>query len=320
MRQFLDPFLLGIIFSVCLAYWFPELTLAFSGQLLDGIASIGIALIFFFYGVKLDLNQFKSDLANWKLHLLVQLVTFLLFPLLILPFKFLIENEYEHQIWLGFLFLAVLPSTVSSSVVMVSLAKGNISAAIFNASISGLIGVVMTPLWLSFFLTQKSSDFDLSHTYLQLFTQILVPVFIGVLLHTKLSKWANKHRFALSWFDKCIILIIIFKSFGRSFASELFSDISWLEICGVGVGVVVLFFFIYMLINRLSKMLNFSIPDQITAKFCGTKKSLVHGSVFAKILLPASLPLGIILLPIMLYHAFQLFVISFFANQYAKKN
>lgn len=52
----------------------------------------------------------------------------------------------------GRLFLATLPSTVSSSVVMVSIAGGNMAAAIFNASVSSLIGVFVTPLWMGIFL------------------------------------------------------------------------------------------------------------------------------------------------------------------------
>lgn len=50
----------------------------------------------------------------------------------------------------------------------------------------------------------------------------------------------------------------------------------------------------------------------ITAQFCGSKKSLVHGTVFAKILFPIGFPIGIIFLPLMLFHAFQIFTVSVF--------
>ncbi len=317
MRQLLDPFLIGIVFCVALAYWFSEITIESTGVVLDHIASVGIGLIFFFYGVKLNFKKMKSDLGNWKLHLLIQGITFLVFPLLILPFYKFFQSESLYYLWLGFFFLAALPSTVSSSVVMVSIGKGNIPAAIFNASISGLIGVMLTPLWLSFFIPESSSDFKLSKVYWQLLTEILLPVIFGLFFNSILGNWANRYKNALSWFDKSVILLIIFKSFGRSFQSQLFNTVEIKHIISVGIGVVALFVFVLWFSAWMSKRLHFSSEDQITAQFCGTKKSLVHGSVFAKILLPASLPLGLILLPIMVYHALQLFVIGYLANQKA---
>ena len=140
MKNFkLDKFVLFIILTVLVAYIFPDFGKEDSKIPLDLISSIGISLIFFFYGLKLSSQKIKEGLGNWKLHLLVQTTTFLVFPLLIISAKPLIQTENSEMIWLAFLFLAALPSTVSSSVVMVSMAKGNVPAAIFNASISGLI-------------------------------------------------------------------------------------------------------------------------------------------------------------------------------------
>jgi len=319
MRASFDPFLLGILISVALAYAFPQWAVSSSGEVLDQVATLGISLIFFLYGVKMNPSQMKVDLRNWKLHLTVQSITFLIFPLLILIIYFIIPIEDYFNLWLGFFFLAILPSTVSSSVVMVGLAKGNIPAAIFNASISGLIGIFISPLWLSIFISTEETSFNLSQIYNQLLLEILLPVILGLFLHRYLGSWANRNKFILSWFDKSIILLIIFKSFARSFEMDLFSSISFKHLIGVGVGVIILFVLINFFSKAISRFFKFSLEDQITTQFCGTKKSLVHGSVFAKILLPASLPLGIILLPIMLYHALQLFVISFLANTYARR-
>src|SRR5690606_39713389 len=78
--------------------------------------------------------------------------------------------------WFGVVFLAALPSTVSSSVVMVSIAKGNIPAAIFNASISSLIGVVVTPLWVGLFIASATGDFDVTDIVIKLFLQVLLQI------------------------------------------------------------------------------------------------------------------------------------------------
>lgn len=311
----IDKFIIAIIGAIALAYFFPQFGSKESGIPLDLIASIGISLIFFFYGLKLSPQQIKTGLKNWKLHVLVQLTTFLIFPLIVLAFYPFVKTENGHTVWLAFLFLAALPSTVSSSVVMVSIAKGNIPAAIFNASISGLIGIIVTPLWMGMFLHQASIDFNLGEIYLKLITEILLPVALGLVLQRYWGEFARKHSRYLTLFDKSVILLIIFKSFSASFLNNVFSVVDISSLCLIITFVFTLFYAIYFLTQYLSKRLGFCQEDRITAQFCGTKKSLVHGTVFVKILFQHSASMGIILLPIMLFHPIQIFIISFVATK-----
>ncbi|MCB4799854.1 bile acid:sodium symporter family protein [Neotamlana laminarinivorans] len=310
----IDKFVVAIIIVVLFAYLFPNA----AGDLpLNTIGSIGVSLIFFFYGLKLSPEKIKAGLKNWKLHVLVQATTFLIFPLIVLCFYPWV-NETNKTLWLGFLFLAALPSTVSSSVVMVSIAKGNITAAIFNASISGLIGVLVTPIWMGLFLNSNTADYSLVAVYKNLFLEILAPVILGLLLHRFLGSFAIKHKNYLTLFDKSVILIIIYKSFSKSFSDGIFNGLGLPMLAGVFIVAVLLFFTIYFLIGFISKQLQFNEEDKITAQFCGTKKSLVHGTVFSKILFQNASFLGIILLPVMLFHAFQILTISVIAAKKAK--
>ena len=309
----IDGFVLSIIIVIALAYLFPQWGIAASPIPLDTISAIGISLIFFFYGLKLSPEKLKAGMKNWKLHLLIQSTTFLLFPLIVLAAKPLMQTAEQETIWLAFFFLAALPSTVSSSVVMVALAKGNLPAAIFNASISGIIGVVLTPLWMGLFVQNTSADFNFTTIYFQLFVQIILPVILGLLLHRFFGDFAQKHSQKLSLFDKSIILLIIYKSFANSFNDNLFSTVSILDLTILSIAVFALFGILFYLTGFLAKKMNFNIEDQITAQFCGTKKSLVHGTVFSKIIFGNIATIGIILLPIMLYHAIQLIIISIVA-------
>ena len=315
----IDKFVLAIVGSILLAWFFPEWGSPESGIPLDLIASIGISLIFFFYGLKLSSQEIKIGLRNWKLHILVQTTTFLVFPLIVLFFYPFIKTENGQTIWLAFLFLAALPSTVSSSVVMVSIAKGNIPAAIFNASISGLIGIVVTPLWMGLFLKQTTIDFNLGEIYFKLITEILLPVVIGIFLQRYWGRFARKYSRYLTLFDKSVILLIIFKSFSHSFENQVFCAVDILDLFLIVTAVVALFFLIYFLTLSISRLLKFTIEDQITAQFCGTKKSLVHGTVFAKILFQQSATTGIMLLPIMIFHPIQILIISFVATKLGKR-
>lgn len=315
----IDRFIVAIIVVIIIAYFFPQWGSKDSLVPLDLIGSIGVSLIFFFYGLKLSPEKIKAGLKNWKLHCTVQAVTFLVFPILVLAFYPLLKNDQEKQIWLGFFFLATLPSTVSSSVVMVSIAKGNIPAAIFNASISGLIGIAVTPLWMGLFLQRSANDFDLGVIYIKLLTEILLPVIIGIILQRYWGKYAVKYNSYLTLFDKSVILLIIFKSFCDSFAANVFSSVSVTDLIIISCGVIGLFYTVYFFTGFLAKQLKFNTEDRITTQFCGTKKSLVHGTVFSKILLPASMPIGIILLPLMLFHAIQLFIVSVIATKLGKR-
>lgn len=319
MKLKFDKFVMAIVVVIVIAYLFPQWGTEDSDIPLNTISAIGIALIFFFYGVKLSPSKLKAGLFNWKLHVLIQASTFLVFPLLVLLFRPVIQTEEQDTLWLAFFFLAALPSTVSSSVVMVSIAKGNIPAAIFNASISGLIGILLTPLWMGLFVQESQADFDFTDIYTKLLVQILLPVIVGMLSQRVLAAFVQRHNSKLTLFDKSIILLIIYKSFAESFSDNLFSSVSVLDLGMLVVGVLALFGSIFVITGGIAKRLGFSIEDRITAQFCGSKKSLVHGTVFSKILFGNLPTIGLMLLPLMLYHAIQIMIISAIASRYQKR-
>ena len=317
MKPKTDLFFLAILAVIVLAYLFPFWGSSQSPIPLNVMGSIGVSLIFFFYGLKLSPLKIRTGLKNWKLHLLVQLSTFLLFPIIVLLALPFVADGASNMYWLSFLFLAAIPSTVSSSVVMVSVAKGNVPAAIFNASISGLIGIVITPLWMGLFLQGSATEFELGPVYVKLLSQILLPVLLGLALQKYLGRFAGKYSRVLSYFDKAVILLIVFKSFADSFYENLFAGIQFFELILLSVATLLLFLVVYFCIGWWALQLGFNREDRITALFCGTKKSLVHGTVFSKILFSASFPIAVILLPLMLFHAFQLLLTSIFAAKFA---
>jgi len=193
-----DPFILGILSMIMLAWLFPGIGGENSFFNLKEITQYGIALLFFFYGLRLSPEKLVSDLKNWRLHLVIQSVTFIVFPFLVLLFRPFLRGTDNEVLWLAVFFLAALPSTVSSSVVMVSIAKGNIPSAIFNASISGVIGIVVTPLLMGFFLEKQAEAFDFGGVMANLLITILLPVIAGLLLHRFWGNWATRNNRYLS--------------------------------------------------------------------------------------------------------------------------
>ena len=315
----LDTFILLLISMILLASVFPQGGTGKGPWSLSSIAGYGISLIFFFYGLKLNFTKIKAGLRNWKLHAVVHLSTFVLFPLLVWSCKGLFHSTSVYTLWLGAFFVASLPSTVSSSVVMVSIAEGNIPAAIFNASISSILGVFITPLLMALVNTGTAETADMSAIISKLILQILVPVLLGILLNKKWGRFAETYKKQLKYFDQTVILTIVYTAFSESFAQHMFSNIGIHRIRGaLGIAMLFLFFLVYFIIRFISSLFSFNREDTITATFCGSKKSLVHGTVMAKVLFANSTITGILLLPLMLYHALQLIVVSMIAQRLAK--
>ena len=315
----IDKFVIALVAVVLLAWLLPQPVAGKSGVILGYVSTAGISLIFFFYGLRLNAEKIRAGVSNWKLHIVVQLSTYLLFPLVVLALYPFARSE-EHQIlWLGLFFLAVVPSTVSSSVVMVSIGKGNIPGAIFNASISGLLGIILTPLWMGLFLQQTAEGFDFTHVYLRLFMVIILPVIIGLLLQRKWYSFAVKYSRGLSTFDKSVILLIVYRSFASSFTDDIFKLLHLSDLLLLAAVVIALFFLMYGLISMATRVLKFSREDRITALFCSTQKSLVHGTVFASVLFASHHAAGLILIPLMLFHSLQIFIISIIAARYGRQ-
>jgi len=319
-RAGFDSFLLALVGVIVLAAWRPRYGTDEAPLPLAEIANYGVSLIFFFYGLRLSPAKLREGLGNWRLHLVVQLATFLVFPLLVLAGYGLFARDSTRLLWLGTFYLAALPSTVSSSVVMVSIAGGNLPGAIFNASISSLVGVFVTPLWMGVFLKAQAGTYDLWAVIGKLALQVVAPVVLGILLHGKLGAFAERNRKPLRLFDQAVILLIVYTSFCESFDRKLFAGYRTADLVLLGAAMLGLFFAVYGLVHVAGRGLGFNRADRITALFCGSKKSLVQGTVMSRVLFPDPNVVGIVLLPIMLYHALQLLAASIIAQSMARRH
>ncbi|WP_228450905.1 bile acid:sodium symporter family protein [Chryseolinea soli] len=313
----LDGFLLALLSLILLAYLWPGPGLVTGPASLGSLANYGLSVVFFFYGLRLSPKELREGLSNWRLHLLVQAATFVLFPLLLLGVRPLVPSQAD-MLWLGTFYLAALPSTVSSSVVMVSMARGNIPAAIFNASISSLLGVFITPLWMALFLSADVSGLDTSGIILKLALQVLAPVLVGISLHSYFGDWALRHKKQLRYFDQSVILTIVYTSFCHSFAGHVFDQLSAMQIILLGGLLALLFFTAYFILSAVARIAGLQREERVTLLFCGSKKSIVHGTVMSKVLFQQSSVAGIMLLPIMMYHALQLLFVSLIAQRMAR--
>ena len=317
-RAGLDWFVMALLGMMGLAGVYPDPGLQEGPLSLASLASYGVSFIFFFYGLRLNFDELKAGLRNYRLHLLIHLTTFVFFPALVLTARSLLLTGGSEWLWLGIFYLAALPSTVSSAVVMVSIAGGNIPAAIFNASISSLIGVFITPVWMSFLLASTNGQYDLGGVIGKLTIQVLIPVVLGLLLNRQWGWLAQRYKAYLRYFDQLTILLIVYTAFCSSFSLNLYAAYSMGDLLWLTAGLLCLFFLVFGFIQLVCRLLSFSREDSITALFCGSKKSLVQGSVMASVLFPVTVA-GVALLPIILYHTLQLIAASVIAQAMAHR-
>jgi sodium/bile acid cotransporter 7 len=278
---------------------------------------LGVSLIFFLHGLTLSFAALGAGARNWRLHLLVQACTFLLGPLLGVLLLASIGKNLSVDLRTGLFFLCALPSTVSSSVALTATAKGNVPAAVFNATLSSLLGVVLTPLWLSLVLGATGEALPIASVIVDLALWLVLPLFIGQLLRPLLGAFATRHKSGISVLDRLTILMLVYTSFCDSVQDGVWRAGGSALVVSALSSIVILAATM-LVVWHVSRALHFALPDRIVALFCGSKKTLASGVPMARLIFGAHPGLGIILLPIMLYHPLQLVVGGWLAGRFAR--
>ena len=82
---------------------------------------------------------------------------------------------------------------------------------------------------------------------------------------------------------------------------------------------LVLFAIAMLLTGGAARALDFARADRIAAMFCGSKKTLASGVPMAKLIFGAHPAIGMILLPIMIYHPLQLVICGVLAQRWGRQ-
>lgn len=319
MKFKFDWFLAGMALAVLLAWLLPGP--GASGGILhpELLTKAGVALIFFLHGLSLSFSALKAGTLKWRLHMVVQGCTFLFFPLLGWILITVFGRILSPELRIGFFYLCALPSTVSSSVALTAAAGGNVAAAVFNATLSSVLGIILTPLWVGWLLQTSGNSMPLGPVILDLVIWLLLPLTAGQFARPWFGKWAAHHKPLINKIDRGTILLLVYTSFCESFKTGVWS--------GRGVGVVLLtvagsfliFYIVLWASGAACDALKFTWPDRIAAVFCGSKKTLASGVPMAQLIFGAHPGLSIILLPIMIYHPLQLILCAGLANRWAAR-
>jgi solute carrier family 10 (sodium/bile acid cotransporter), member 7 len=311
-----NNFTLAMLATVALASFFPAHGVG--AVAFEALTTTAIAMLFFLHGAKLSREAILAGVGHWRLHLLVLCSTFVVFPLLGLVLRPLLSHLTTPELYLGILYLCVLPATVQSAIAFTAMARGNVSAAICSASASTLLGVFITPVLVQLIVVPGTGASSAVDSIGRILLQLMAPFVAGHLLRPWVGEWVRARASTLKFVDQGSILLVVFTAFSAAVMENLWGQIGWLEMAGLVVTCLVVLALALLSTTWLSRRLGFNKADEITIVFCGSKKSLASGIPMAKVLF-APHAVGAIVLPLMVFHQIQLMVCAVLAQRYASR-
>jgi sodium/bile acid cotransporter 7 len=310
-----DNFTLALIGTLVLASLLPCRGAALAA--VDHLTNVAIAALFFLHGAKLSRQAVIAGASNWRLHTVVFLATFALFPLLGLALRPLLSPLVTPTLYAGVLFLCTLPSTVQSSIALTAIAKGNVPAAICSASASSIIGIFFTPVVASLLLSSHVGSGSAWITIGQILLQLFVPFVCGQFLRPWIGGWLERNGKIVGIVDQGSILLIVYSAFSAAVVEGLWHEVPPSALGGLLVADSVVLAAALIITGLISKWLGFERADRVTIIFCGSKKSLSQGITMAKIIF-SSQAVGTAVLPLMLFHQIQLMVCAALAQRWGR--
>ncbi|WP_408928413.1 bile acid:sodium symporter family protein [Corynebacterium tuberculostearicum] len=311
-----DPLIVLIILAVIIAIIAPA-----RGNFADivgQLTNVAIALLFFLYGARLSTQEALNGLKHWRLHLTILAFTFVVYPLIGIALRPL-TAVISHDMYLGILFLTLVPSTVQSSVAFTSIAKGNVAGAIVSASASNLVGVIITPLLVMFLMGTGGGVHIDTSVFGEIALLLLAPFVLGQLTRRWVGKVAQSK--ATKVVDRGSIAMVVYSAFSKGVVDGIWSSISLWDLAFLVVFAAIFVAFMLWLTRKASQKMGFNRADTIAIEFCGSKKSLATGLPMASVIFASGgASLGLLILPLMIYHQVQLMMCSWLAARYAQRS
>jgi sodium/bile acid cotransporter 7 len=149
---------------------------------------------------------------------------------------------------------------------------------------------------------------------------LLLPFVVGHLLRPVLGGFFARIKPVTTVFDRGVIVLLVWSAFSDSVADGLWSKHGPTLLLQATVGAVLFLVPMLAFTRWMARRLKFDVEDEIVAVFCGSKKTLASGMPMAKLLFGGSAAMGVLILPIMIYHQIQLFVCAVMARRYAARS
>ena len=307
-----QAFTIGLIAVVVLAFAIPSVGASGGALKTEITTKLAIALIFFFQGLALETRQLIESATRVRLHLFCQSWIFILSPALMMLILFVFGRWIPAELRPGLLFLSILPTTISSSTTLADSSGGNAGAALFNATFSNLIGVLVSPLWCLALFANASGQFPPFESMVaKIAFYILLPLAIGQAIRPFFAQQFAMLRGFFKRANNSLILFVVFAAFSNSVVDGLWQSFSWTTILQAFVVSLGFLLLLSALVWTSSEVSSQDLDLRIAAFYCGSQKTLAAGVPMAAIIFQGqsgAIQESLIILPLMLYHSLQLFL------------
>lgn len=283
--------------------------------------SVAIFLLFFLHGLRLPRAEVVVAMRNWRLQGAMFAFVFGFMPLVAGAVTRLqgglLSDGLPEGLVVGLLFLGMLPSTVQSAISYSSLAGGNIAASVMASALLNLAGIVTTPLLVALVIGAGGGAAIGSDTVIRILAILLLPFALGQAAQGWLGVWAGRNKRLLTVLDRSAIVLAVYVAFSAAVASGQMQALGW-GVLGLLTVVILVMLAIAMLAAwALGGLMALPRADRISLLFAGSHKSIATGAPLAAILF-AGPQAGLVILPALIYHQFQLIVSAPLATRLAK--
>ena len=305
-------FLFGILTALLLGFLVPGAELILNP---NGITrTVLIVLLFLISGFTLPYEAISSGLKDYRLHLYIQSFIFVLIPAFFLLTTLPFRSTWDHQLYAGIFAVAVLPTTISSCIVFTQVSGGNLMSTMFNAALANILGVVVSPLLLSLLMRGGGEPIpasELIRILKSLALQMLIPIACGQILRRFFKEVAAKQKKRLSVISNFFILFILFFAFSKTARNPDFIGNLRSLIGPFGYLAAAHLLLLFMAYGG-ARLFHFSRENTISVLYAAPQKTLAVGVPLISTYFAATPEmLGIALLPLVFYHAWQLLVAGF---------
>ncbi len=275
------------------------------------LSTICIMLMYFSMGLNTDTGALLHGLSNWRLIVFVQAILFCLAPLYAFLLYSISVPFSGKDAAIGLLFIGCIPTTITSCIMLTEKFGGDSVGALYNSVTSQILGVFITPLLLSFFLsTQYSVITPFSSVLKSLTIKMFIPFCAGQLARPVRSVFGQVPKM-ISFYG---IFFILYMNLGHAIHQGNFIDQLSAMVYPL-LGSVVLCFLLLVSIVVISGWLKFSFPERICGIFTGAHKTLGMGIPLATIYFPDNVEAAAnVSVLIIVYYVFAMFASVFVAE------
>ena len=311
-----DPMLRLLLLAMVLAALLPA-----TGQwrgVAQMAANAGIFALFLANGMRIPRAEIASGIANWRFFLPLALWMFGAMSLVGLGLSHGGQAMVPPLVAIGFLYLGVLPTTVQSSTSYSSLAHGNVALSVIAAASMSILGVfISVPIFLA--LGGSGEGMVGSDALIKIILILILPFAIGQILQRRTATFIARQKARIVWLDRFVIAFAVYVAFSGAVEQGIWERIDAAEWAATLALVAIFLVVGHAGAWLASGALSLARQDRVAFLFAGAQKSAAIGAPLATVLFePAAA--GFIVLPLLLYHFFQLVLAAPLATRLAARS